>query len=62
MGGVPVRQEMKCIRQLDGTPGGCLYGAMVSAARPLEDYAIRVIPHYDGVAIPLENQRIVWQR
>jgi starch phosphorylase len=34
----------------------------VSAARPSADYTARVIPHYDGVAIPLEDARILWQR
>ena len=36
--------------------------AAVSAARPAEDYTARVIPQCDGVAIPLEDARILWQR
>jgi starch phosphorylase len=62
MGGAPVRQEMERVRQLAGAPGGYLYSAAVSAARPPEDYTARVIPHCDGVAVPLENARILWQR
>jgi starch phosphorylase len=61
-GGDAVRQEMKSIRQLDGAPDGYIYNATVSASRPSADYTARVIPHYDGVAIPLENARILWQR
>jgi starch phosphorylase len=61
-GGGPVRQEMKRVRRLAGTPGGHLYRAAVSAARPSGDYTARVIPHYGGVAIPLEDTRILWQR
>jgi len=25
------------------------------------DYTARMLPHYDGVAIPLEDARILWQ-
>jgi len=34
----------------------------VPAARPATDYTARLIPHGDGVAIPLEEARILWQR
>ena len=61
-GGVPVRQEMKFVRQLAGSAGGYVYRAAVSAARPSGDYTARVIPRCDGVAIPLEAARILWQR
>jgi glycogen phosphorylase len=61
-GAAPVRQEMKRVRQLVGAAGGYAYGAAVSAARPATDYTARVIPYGDGVAVPLENTRILWQR
>jgi starch phosphorylase len=61
-GGAPVRQEMRRVRQLAGASGGHLYSAAVSAARPPADYTARVIPRCDGVAIPLEDSRILWQR
>ena len=62
MGSPPVRQEMKRIRPLAGATGGSAYGAAVSAARPAADYTARVIPNHDGVAVPLEDARILWQR
>lgn len=62
MGSAPVRQEMKRDRQLAGASGGYVYSVAVSAARPPADYTARVIPHCDGVAIPLEDARILWQR
>jgi starch phosphorylase len=62
MGSAPVRQEMKRVRQPAGASGGYVYSAAVSAARPPADYTARVIPHGDGVAIPLEDARILWQR
>jgi starch phosphorylase len=61
-GGPPVRQAMKRVRQPAGASDGTVYSAAVSAARPPADYTARVIPHYDGAAIPLEDARILWQR
>jgi starch phosphorylase len=61
-GGAPVRQEMKRVCPLADASGGYLYSAAVSAARPSADYTARVIPHRDGVAVPLEDARILWQR
>ena len=62
MGGAPVRQEMERARELTGASGGYVYRASVSAARPASDYTARVIPHFDGIAVPLEAARILWQR
>ena len=62
MGGAPVCQEMKSLRQLPAESGGSIYGAVVSAARPAADFTARVIPHRNGVAVPLEDARILWQR
>ncbi len=62
MGGAPVRHEMTRVRELAGASGGFAYTASVSAARPAADYTARVIPHRDGVAVPLEDARILWQR
>ena len=62
MSGPPLRQAMKRARQLTGASGVYIYGAAVSATRPAADYTARVIPHHDGVAIPQEDARILWQR
>ena len=62
MGGPPVRQEMKCVRPLTGPNNGYVYSATVSAGRPPGDYTARAVPWHEGVAIPLENTRILWQR
>ncbi len=61
-GSPPVRQEMTCLHPLSDESGGYVYSATVSAARPPADYTARLIPHCDGVAIPLEDARILWQR
>jgi starch phosphorylase len=62
-GSAPEPQEMRCVRQLDaGTSGAYVYGATVSATRPPADYTARVIPQSNAIAIPLEDDRILWQR
>ncbi len=61
-GGDPVRQEMKWARSLPDKSGRCVYHATLSAARSAGDYTARVTPHCDGVAVPLEDARILWQR
>jgi glycogen phosphorylase len=61
-GEAPVRQEMKRASQPANASGAAVYSASVSAARPRADYTARVIPCLDGVAIPLEDARILWQR
>jgi starch phosphorylase len=61
-GGNPIQEEMTRVRQLTGADSGHAYVAHVPATRPVTDYTARVIPRCDGVAIPLENARILWQR
>jgi len=63
-GGGPVRQEMNpgASGQPAGASGACVYSAAVSAARPPTDYTARLIPHCEGVAVPLEAAHILWQR
>jgi starch phosphorylase len=59
--GERVQREMVRGRQLVGA-NGFIYSAQVPSNRPVTDYTARVIPHFPGVAIPLELARIVWQR
>jgi starch phosphorylase len=54
-GGASVRQEMQRIDKSTG-----LYRAAVSAVRPAADYTARIVPRCDGVAVPLEESRIMW--
>jgi glycogen phosphorylase len=61
-GSGPIREEMSRVRQLAGADSGHAYVAQVPATRPVTDYTARVIPRCVGVAIPLENARILWQR
>jgi starch phosphorylase len=61
-GGAPVRQEMQPVSPALGASGGCLYRATVPATRLAIDYTARIIPKKDGVAVPLEVAKILWQR
>jgi starch phosphorylase len=61
MGGAPVQQQMQRVRQV-AVSGNYVYSASVSAVRRPEEYTARVIPNCDGVAIPLEDAQILWQR
>ena len=60
-GNPPVRQEMTLLHPLADEAGSYIYSATVSATRPSADYTARVLPHHEGVAIPLEDSRILWQ-
>jgi len=61
-GGDPERHEMKLLSHPTGSDGGCVYRAAVPVIRPSTDYTARIMPHLDGVAVPLEAAQILWQR
>jgi starch phosphorylase len=61
-GSAPLRVEMQRIWQLVGAANGFACRATVPATRPASHYTARIIPHHDGVAIPLEAVHIPWQR
>lgn len=60
-GSETVRQEMTRLRDLPGAPGG-VYSAAVSTSRPAGDFTPRLLPHVDGLSVPLEAGQILWQR
>ncbi|MDD2774741.1 MAG: alpha-glucan family phosphorylase [Gallionella sp.] len=61
-GDMPERVEMTRARQLVGAINGYAYHAEVPATRPATDYTARLIPHHEGVSVPLEMARVLWQR
>jgi starch phosphorylase len=38
-----------------------VYTAVVTTHRPASDFTARIMPRYEGIAIPLEDNRIRWQ-
>jgi starch phosphorylase len=61
-GGAPSRQEMQRLNPVSDGSASAIYSASVSSARPTSDYTARVIAHRNGVAVPLEEAQILWQR
>jgi starch phosphorylase len=57
-----VVQEMERVGEASGASAASTYRATISATRPAQDYTARLIPHYADVAVPLEVNRILWQR
>jgi hypothetical protein len=57
-GKAPICQEVQHAGQLPASPGCHSCSATVRAERAAADYTVRLIPYYDGVAIPLEEARI----
>jgi len=43
-----------------GTANSQLYRATIPARRPAEHYTPRIVPYFDGVAVPLEARQILW--
>lgn len=61
-GAAPERVAMQRAQPLSGAINGYVYRAQTAALRPVIDYTARLVPHRDGVAIPLEQNQILWQR
>jgi glycogen phosphorylase len=60
----PLRHLMQLLELAPATQSGMpsLYCAHIPANRPLADYTARLFGHFEGVAVPLEDQHIRWQR
>ena len=59
-GEAAIRQEMK----RDGSPGGEVigdrYSGSVPATRPATDFTPRIVAAGNDIAVPLEEERILW--
>ncbi len=53
-------EQIKMIVQSDSN-GLQLYKADIITTRPASDYTIRIIPNYENISVPLENNLIAWQ-
>jgi glycogen phosphorylase len=45
-----------------GRMGEQIYSIRVLSSRPAGDYTARIIPKYEDISVPLENNLILWQR
>ena len=55
-------REMTRGRKPIDAENGYVYTVRVPGARPASDFTVRVIPHREGVAVPMESGPILWQR
>ncbi len=56
----PQRTTMN--RVTKSSDGGFVYAATVESGRDANDFTPRVIPHHQGVSVPLEASQLLWQR
>ncbi|MHB1413849.1 MAG: alpha-glucan family phosphorylase [Chloroflexota bacterium] len=60
--GEPEIQPMQLTGLVPGSVNVHNYSAIVPSARPVTDYTPRVVPHFEGAAVPLEVSQILWYR
>jgi starch phosphorylase len=61
-GDAAVRQEMTLAPRSADEPGSLVYSATLYAPCSPGDFTVRIIPRFEGVSVPLEETRILWQR
>ena len=61
-GAEPERHSMACGDAPRGEPQVRPYHARIPAHRPAADYTPRIVPAFDGAAVPLEASQILWYR
>ena len=60
--GSQIKTEMLCNQMLVGAENGYSYKGRVPTTRQPGDFTVRIVPYFTGVAIPLEETHILWQR
>ena len=58
-GEAPENMNMKFDRM--GEDGEHNFYAQVKTSRPTDHYTARIVPNYEGVSVPLEDNLILWQ-
>jgi starch phosphorylase len=58
----PERYPLSLSRQIPSGIGSFVFTATVPASRMPAEYTPRLIPRLDGANVPLEDNRILWQR
>jgi starch phosphorylase len=61
-GGQPVSRSPMSRAPAASSGGVYVYDCTITGTRPTSDYTPRVIPRFDGVAVPLEAGHILWQK
>jgi len=58
----PVCEKMEACDLSGASPELFIYRASIPASRPASDFTVRVIPDHKDIQVPLETNRILWQR
>ncbi len=58
----PFIREMSKGRHIAGVGNAFVYNANAPASRDVKDYTARIVPFHEGVPVPLEAPKIMWQR
>ena len=58
----PERYPLRRLQPLAGAVNGYLYMTVIPAQRPAREYTVRVLPAHPHASVPLEANRILWQR
>ncbi|MEO5561905.1 MAG: alpha-glucan family phosphorylase, partial [Chitinophagaceae bacterium] len=61
-GSKPVRIKMEPVSPQNDGQEEYLYHANVDETRDVSNYTVRMIPNYEGISVPLEDNLILWQR
>lgn len=61
-GGTATHHPMQASGETSGETRQSIYVVEIPSSSPSDDYTVRAIPNFPGVAIPLEESRIRWQR
>ena len=60
--GAPAIELMTVCKTCANSKGAATYSAQISAARPAEEYTVRIITQHASASVPLEAAQILWQR
>lgn len=59
---LPVIHLMHAVQPSPAADGSMRYRVSIADDRPIDDFTIRIVPYFEGVATPLEVPLIHWQR
>jgi starch phosphorylase len=60
-GAPSVKIDMEPVKNASAD-GACFYEKRVDTARSAGDFTVCIIPHYEDISVPLEDNHILWQR
>ena len=59
---VPIVKTMDLIQQFSGEANFYIYSASLPVSATEKAYTPRIVPYFNGLAVPLEDNHILWQK